>query len=237
MPEELTPITREETYLAAIAGEDVSAPDPVIRKEEFLAAIDGHVGDVESAVESLESALENLGDIVPTPAAEDSGKVLTAGADGTANWEAAQGSAGISGILYESYNQAWGANVVDVTQNIVDKMRSDYSNGKTVEEIASNFHVYSSLLGAGYTRAYTVSSSDKRININFTSIYATLPVNSVLTPLLFKRAYLSISLTNTYSPYKIGAITVTDASTGQSVSFSDITGLSASESLGFYYYY
>lgn len=78
--ETLTPITREETYLAAIAGEDVTVPDPVTRHEEFLAAIDGHVDSVEQDVTDLAA-------IVPTPAALDEGKVLTAGSTaGTATW-------------------------------------------------------------------------------------------------------------------------------------------------------
>ena len=78
--ETLTPITREETYLAAIAGEDVTVPDPVTRHEEFLAAIDGHVDSVEQDVTDLAA-------IVPTPAALDEGKVLTAGSTaGTASW-------------------------------------------------------------------------------------------------------------------------------------------------------
>lgn len=81
MPDTLTPITREETYLAAIAGEDVSTPDPICRKEEFLAAIDGHVDAVEGDVADLAA-------IVPTPVALDEGKVLTAGSTaGTATWQ------------------------------------------------------------------------------------------------------------------------------------------------------
>ena len=54
--DDLTPITREETFLAAIAGEEVTVPDPVIRKEEFLAAIDAHIGDVEGDVSDLQAA-------------------------------------------------------------------------------------------------------------------------------------------------------------------------------------
>lgn len=38
---ELNPITREEIYLASIAGQDVAAPDPITRNEMFLAKIAG----------------------------------------------------------------------------------------------------------------------------------------------------------------------------------------------------
>lgn len=37
--EELTPITRKETYLAKAAGQDVTTPEPVTREEVFLNAI------------------------------------------------------------------------------------------------------------------------------------------------------------------------------------------------------
>ena len=80
MPESLTPITREETYLAAIAGEEVSVPDPICRKEEFLDAIDTHIGGVEGDVTALQTQ-------IPASTAGDSGKVLTAGSTaGTAAW-------------------------------------------------------------------------------------------------------------------------------------------------------
>lgn len=74
MPEELTPVIREEEYLAAIAGQDVTPPDPATRKEEWLDAIADH-----------------LDAVVPTPAAADSGKVLTAGDDGSASWQTPSG--------------------------------------------------------------------------------------------------------------------------------------------------
>lgn len=68
MPEELTPVIREEEYLAAIAGQDVTPPDPATRKEEWLDAIAGNV----------DALAEQLAEAVPTPAAADKGKVLTA---------------------------------------------------------------------------------------------------------------------------------------------------------------
>ena len=93
MADELTPVTREEDYLAAIAGQDVTPPDPATRKEEWLDAIAGRV-------DGLAEDVGDLGDIVPAPAAEDSGKVLTAGADGTASWRTAGGGGGGFLIMY-----------------------------------------------------------------------------------------------------------------------------------------
>lgn len=82
MADELTPVIREEEYLAAMAGQDVTPPDPATRKEEWLDAIN----------DRLDAAL-------PTPAAADSGKVLTAGADGSASWQTASGGGGLL-IMY-----------------------------------------------------------------------------------------------------------------------------------------
>lgn len=118
--ETLTPITREETYLAAIAGEDVTVPDPVTRHEEFLAAIDGHVDAVEQDVTDLAA-------IVPTPAALDEGKVLTAGNDGTASWQTASG--GGSTIL--SFNPT------PTTETIDGQDYDLYSVGKTYSEFVA----------------------------------------------------------------------------------------------------
>lgn len=87
MPEELTPVIREEEYLAAIAGQDATPPDPATRKEEWLDAIAGRV-------DGLAEDVGDLGNIVPAPAPADSGKVLTAGADGTASWQTASGGGG-----------------------------------------------------------------------------------------------------------------------------------------------
>lgn len=100
MPEELTPVIREEEYLAAIAGQDVTPPDPATRKEEWLDAIADH-----------------LDAVAPTPAAEDSGKVLTAGADGTASWQTAGGGGGAFIIDVTYQNTSGGAQVDTWTQS------------------------------------------------------------------------------------------------------------------------
>ena len=92
MPESLTPITREETYLAAIAGEEVSVPDPICRKEAFLDAIDTHIGSVEGDVSTVSGAVTALQTQIPASTAGDEGKVLTAGsAAGTASWQTPSG--------------------------------------------------------------------------------------------------------------------------------------------------
>lgn len=84
MPETISPVTREEDYLAAIAGQDVTPPTPVTRKEEWLDLI-------ADKVDGLAGDIEDLQDVVPTPEAADSGKVLTAGADGAASWQTPSG--------------------------------------------------------------------------------------------------------------------------------------------------
>lgn len=86
MPETISPVTREEDYLAAIAGQDVTPPTPVTRKEEWLDLIADKVDDLAGGLSTAEGEIDDLQDIVPTPAAGDSGKVLTAGADGTGSW-------------------------------------------------------------------------------------------------------------------------------------------------------
>ena len=91
MPDTISPVTREEDYLAAIAGQDVTPPTPVTRKEEWLDMIAGKV-------DGLAGDIEDLQDVVPSPEAADSGKVLTAGADGTASWQTASGGGG--GVLF-----------------------------------------------------------------------------------------------------------------------------------------
>ena len=91
MPDTISPVTREEDYLAAIAGQDVTPPTPVTRKEEWLDLIAGKVDDLAGDIKDLQ-------DIVPTPAAGDSGKVLTAEADGTASWQTASGGGG--GVIH-----------------------------------------------------------------------------------------------------------------------------------------
>lgn len=88
MPEQLTPVIREEEYLAAIAGQDVTPPDPATRREEWLDAIADNVASLASDLSTAEGEIDDLQDIAPTPAAGDSGKVLTAGADGTGSWQA-----------------------------------------------------------------------------------------------------------------------------------------------------
>lgn len=67
----ITPSNREEEYLSAIAGDEgASAPVPSNRREEWLRRI------------------AKRGEAIPSvPEAGDSGKVWTAGSDGTAGWE------------------------------------------------------------------------------------------------------------------------------------------------------
>ena len=84
MPDSLSPVTMTEDYYAKIAGQDVTQPDPATREQKWLDAIAGRV-------DGLAEDVEDLGDIVPTPEAADSGKVLTAGADGTASWQTPSG--------------------------------------------------------------------------------------------------------------------------------------------------
>lgn len=109
MPEELTPVIREEEYLAAIAGQDVTPPDPATRKEEWLDAIADHQDAIANHLDAIDDHLEA---VAPTPAAADSGKVLTAGSDGTASWQNVSGGDGplivhATGIGQYSENDGW----------------------------------------------------------------------------------------------------------------------------------
>ena len=81
----ITPSNREEEYLSAIAGDaGASAPTPSNRREEWLRRIAKH------------------GESIPTvPEAGDSGKVWTAGSEGTAGWETA-GGGGSDVLLYQT---------------------------------------------------------------------------------------------------------------------------------------
>ena len=123
MPESLTPITREETYLAAIAGEEVSVPDPICRKEEFLDAIDDHIGSVESDVSNVSGAVTALQTQIPASTAEDEGKVLTAGSTaGTASWQTPSGGGGVV-----------------LTETLVSSNPGVYSLGKSYNELMAYY--------------------------------------------------------------------------------------------------
>ena len=83
--ENLTPITRKETFLAKAAGQDVETPTPVTREEVFLDAIAKGGGGGSGSLPSVTSS--------------DNGKVL--GVDDGA-W-AAQGDITVSASMYNSY--------------------------------------------------------------------------------------------------------------------------------------
>lgn len=257
MPEELTPITREETYLAAIAGEDVTPPDPVIRKEEFLAAIDGHVGDVESAVgevesavvdlesavtnlesagEALASVVQDLWNIVPAPAAADSGKVLTAGADGTASWETGGSSGALSGMyLQEIMNSFYldrAGTILPAAAPGLARLRNDYAAGVSAMEIARRCRANSMM---GSMVVYSTTSSTTAITLIETG-FITLPVNGTATPLKMRRQvpiYLNVN-----SAVDVPAIVFQKFSDNSVVSASDIdfTGYSMTYLVNLVYY-
>ena len=56
------PITREETYLSAIAGDDVNLPDPITRKETYLAAMAGMAVELPAPVTREEAFLKQIVD-------------------------------------------------------------------------------------------------------------------------------------------------------------------------------
>lgn len=62
--ESLTPITREEMFLAKAAGQAVSTPKPITRKEMFLSRIQGGSGGVQITD-------DNNGNVVITVANSD----------------------------------------------------------------------------------------------------------------------------------------------------------------------
>lgn len=128
MPDEtLTPVIREEEFLAAIAG-DGEMPDPVIRKEEFLAAIGGRVDDLSDAVDALE-------DIVPTPAAVDSGKVLTA-----AEKTASQTIMPEYSATFDEYGHASPTNITVTPASIPEGTVGTLRIGETVYELSWTYN-------------------------------------------------------------------------------------------------
>ena len=53
---DLTPITREEYYLARMAGEDVTMPEPITREEEYMKGI---AAQIEAGSAELPAVTEN----------------------------------------------------------------------------------------------------------------------------------------------------------------------------------
>ena len=125
MPDSMTPVIREEEFLSAIAGES-TMPTPVIRREEFLA-------EIGNRVDGLAGDVEDLAEIVPTPAAADSGKVLTAGADGTASWQTASGGGGDVAVFRFTIGSALDASYygLDLSPNLSDVIAA-WKAGKVV---------------------------------------------------------------------------------------------------------
>ena len=56
----MEPITNEETYLAALAGDSVVLPDPITRKEIFLAAAAGMAVPVPDPITREEVYLSRI---------------------------------------------------------------------------------------------------------------------------------------------------------------------------------
>ena len=88
MSNELKPITREELFLAAAAGQDVTVPEPITRKEMFLAKLVNKDASVPAAITRdehfIEAAAEarNASVIVPLDITENGTYTAPAGVDG-----------------------------------------------------------------------------------------------------------------------------------------------------------
>lgn len=88
MSNELNPITREELFLAAAAGQDVTVPEPITRKEMFLAKLVNKDAAVPAAITRdeyfIEAAAEarNASVIVPLEITENGTYTAPAGVDG-----------------------------------------------------------------------------------------------------------------------------------------------------------
>lgn len=76
MPDTIATPTRELAYLGAIAGNNDAPENPASLKEQVLDQIAAKAS------------------VILVPEAGDSGKVLTAGPDGTASWQTASGGGG-----------------------------------------------------------------------------------------------------------------------------------------------
>lgn len=167
MPETISPVTREEDYLAAIAGQDVTPPTPVTRKEEWLDLIADKVDDLAGDLSTAEGEIDDLQDIVPTPAADDSGKVLTAGADGTASWQTASGGG-------ESYYVEYATCTGSVT---MDEWYGGESSGYFDGSTPAESHTYYAMKGGTVTVGNVtlqIPAGGARA-VSFTSENITLP--------------------------------------------------------------
>lgn len=66
----LTPITREEYYLAKLGGQDVATPEPVTRIETYLDIICGNSGEILTPITRVEFYLARIAGadvLIPTP--------------------------------------------------------------------------------------------------------------------------------------------------------------------------
>ena len=139
MPETISPVTREEDYLAAIAGQDVTPPTPVTRKEEWLDLIADKVDDLAGDLSTAEGEIDDLQDIVPTPAEVDSGKVLTAGADGTASWKTPSGGGLQAFTIYATGAAQENSGNILVPTNLTSQVASTLFDSDTGRQLVPAF--------------------------------------------------------------------------------------------------
>lgn len=183
MPEELTPVIREEEYLAAIACQDVTPPDPATRKEEWLDLIADNVAGLAGDLSTAEGEIDDLQDLVPTPEAADSGKVLTAGADGTASWQTAGGGGGGNPVVYVTEDTYTLPDGVSSIADLVGKPVDIYYQGTySTEFVATRPVIEGVIYGANN---YYVTDSRDDIVVNSTT---SASIGKALMVYVFKTA-------------------------------------------------
>lgn len=176
----------------------------------------------------LEYLVKEGGVSIPEPTAEDEGKVLTAGPDGTASWQTAGGYSRTR--TWASWTPTATASSIASANTFLKALRDDYAAGKTAQQIASAICGVSDTMGTWVISA----SSDTMIKLEARTTFM-FPVNGVPTFVSLSRS-LTISL-NISNNVTVPNITVRDITNNAPLTLADLPDfVPANETIAFYYY-